>query len=325
MRLGVLDVGSNTVHLLIVDAHPGAPPLPAHSRKTELRLAEHLRSDGSLSQAAIDSLIEVVRDSVRDIEDFGATDMLTVVTSALRDASNTATVLSQVAKATGVHLTILSGEDEARLTFLAARRWYGWSSGRLLVLDIGGGSLEVAVGSEEAPTVAFSLPLGAARLTRDYLHHDPPTAEEVRALRRVVRVAIGEVVGTVTRAGTPDRVVATSKTFRSLARVGGARPAGDGPRITRQLRRADLPAIVDTVIRLGADQRCDLPGVSPARSAQLAAGALIAQAALDLLGVSEVDICPWALREGVILRHLDHLVPDWAATPIGPSLPTVVG
>jgi len=307
VRLGVLDVGSNTIHLLIVDAHSGAPPLPAHSRKTELRLAEHLRADGTLTRAATDGLIGVVQSSLSDVEQFGATELLTVVTSALREAPNATEVIAQVAAATGVTLSILSGEEEARLTFLAARRWYGWSSGRLLVIDIGGGSLEIAAGSDEAPTVALSLPLGAARLNREYLRDDPPTPAQVRDLRRAVRVAIGDVVGRVTRAGAPDRAVATSKTFRSLARVAGARPSADGPRVRRVLRRADLPAVIDKVLSRTAAQRCELPGVSPARSGQLAAGALIAQAALDLLDVAEVEICPWALREGAILRHLDHL------------------
>src|SRR5690606_40323366 len=131
--------------------------------------------------------IECCRSAVRAAEDKGATSMLAFATSALRDAVGGTDVLDQVRRRAGVDLQVLSGEDEARLTFLAARRWYGWSSGRLLCLDIGGGSLEVAAGSDEEPDVALSLPLGAGRLTRDWITRDPPPPDEVRKLLKHFR------------------------------------------------------------------------------------------------------------------------------------------
>ena len=160
MRLGVLDVGSNTVHLLVVDAYPGARPLPAFSHKAELHLAEHLE-DGGLSAKGEGLLGAFVAEAIRIAEDKGVEDFMGFATSAVRDAVNGDAVLSRIAKQTGVRINVLAGEDEARLTFLAARRWFGWSSGRLLVLDIGGGSLEIASGVDEDPDVAVSLPLGA--------------------------------------------------------------------------------------------------------------------------------------------------------------------
>ena len=165
MRLGVLDVGSNTVHLLVMDAHPGARPLPAYSHKAELRLAELLDEHGAISADGVDRLVSTVAEALQVAEDKGVEDVLTFATSAVREAANGEQVLARVAAETGVTLTVLSGEDEARLTFLAARRWFGWSAGRLLVLDIGGGSLEVAYGMDEDPDAAVSLPLGAGRLT----------------------------------------------------------------------------------------------------------------------------------------------------------------
>ncbi|MFF5422247.1 Ppx/GppA phosphatase family protein, partial [Streptomyces misionensis] len=169
MRLGVLDVGSNTVHLLVVDAHPGARPLPAHSHKAELRLAELLDGDGAIGPEGVDRLVATITDALQAAEDKGCEDVLPFATSAVREASNVDQVLARVRDETGVELTVLSGAEEARLTFLAARRWYGWSSGRLLVLDIGGGSLEIAYGMDEEPTAAVSLPLGAGRLTAGWL------------------------------------------------------------------------------------------------------------------------------------------------------------
>ncbi len=307
MRLGVLDVGSNTVHLLVVDAHPGAPPVPAYSHKTELRLVELLDDDGRITAAGAQRLGAFVVEALEVAEDKGVESLLAFATSALRDAANGDDVLQEVRDQTGVDLHVLSGEDEARLTFLAVRRWYGWSSGRLLVLDIGGGSFEVATGDEEEPDAAYSVPLGAGRLTRTMLPQDPPSPAEVKALRKHVRALIARDLGRVIRAGTPDHVVGTSKTFRSLARITGAAPSAEGPHVRRCLRHKDLLDWLPRLSTMSPAERAQLPGVSAGRAGQLLAGALVADAAMDLLGVQELEICPWALREGVILRRLDAL------------------
>ncbi|MFD7108112.1 Ppx/GppA phosphatase family protein [Streptomyces celluloflavus] len=307
MRLGVLDVGSNTVHLLVVDAHPGARPLPAYSHKAELRLAELLDADGAISEAGVARLETTVREAMQVAEDKGVEDVLPFATSAVREAANAEEVLRRVAQETGVKLAVLSGEDEARLTFLAARRWLGWSAGRLLVLDIGGGSLEIAYGLDEEPDAAASLPLGAGRLTATALPDDPPDADDVRALRRRVRAEIAREVSYFTRYGSPDHVVGTSKTFKQLARIAGAARSADGLYIQRELSRKTLEEWVPRLAGMSGRDRAALPGVSEGRSRQLLAGALVAEAAMDLFGVETLDICPWALREGVILRRLDHL------------------
>ncbi len=208
---------------------------------------------------------------------------------------------------TGVDLQVLTGDAEARLTFLAVRRWFGWSAGRLLVVDIGGGSLELAVGADEDPDVALSLPLGAGRLTREHLPHDPPRDGEVKALRKLVRVEVARAVRGLARGGAPDLVVGSSKTMRSLARVAGAAPSSDGPYVTRVLRRDDLAAWVPRLARTSAAERAGLPGVSPGRARQLLAGALVAHAVMELLDVDGLQVCPWALREGIILRRLDWI------------------
>ncbi|GAA3674876.1 hypothetical protein GCM10027599_07780 [Yimella radicis] len=187
MRLGVIDVGSNTVHLLVVDAHRGARPFPASSHKIALRLSEHTEPDGSIDEHAAKNLVAFVGECLTIAEDEGIEDLLAFATSAIREAPNGDTVLRQVREETGVDLQVLSGADEARLTFLAARRWYGWSSGRLLCLDIGGGSLELATGIDEEPDAAISLPLGAGRVSR-LLPGDPPAADVVRRVRRRGRI-----------------------------------------------------------------------------------------------------------------------------------------
>ncbi|MGI5427677.1 Ppx/GppA family phosphatase [Streptomyces sp. CA-179760] len=307
MRLGVLDVGSNTVHLLVVDAHPGACPLPAHSHKAELRLAQLLDDDGAIGPHGVDQLVSVVQEALQAAEDKGVVDLLPFATSAVREARNADDVLARVRAETGVELQVLTGEEEARLTFLAARRWFGWSAGKLLVLDIGGGSLEVAYGIDEEPDAAVSLPLGAGRLTSGWLPGDPPSPDDVRALRRHVRTEIARTVGEFSRIGSPDHVVATSKTFKQLARIAGAARSAEGPYVQRELKRESLEAWVPRLAGMTEKERSELPGVSEGRANQLLAGALVAEGAMDLFGVERVEICPWALREGVILRRLDHM------------------
>ncbi|MFJ8112733.1 Ppx/GppA family phosphatase [Streptomyces sp. NPDC096132] len=307
MRLGVLDVGSNTVHLLVVDAHPGARPLPAHSHKAELRLAQLLDPAGAIGPEGVDKLIAVVHEALQAAEDKGVEDLLPFATSAVREATNADDVLARVQAETGVELQVLTGAEEARLTFLAARRWFGWSAGKLLVLDIGGGSLEIAYGIDEEPDAAASLPLGAGRLTAGWLPGDPPDAEDIRSLRRHVRAQIARTVGEFSRFGAPDHVVATSKTFRQLARIAGAARSTEGLYVQRELKRESLEAWVPRLAGMTYAQRSELPGVSEGRANQLLAGALVAEGAMDLFGVECVEICPWALREGVILRRLDHM------------------
>ncbi len=307
MRLGVLDVGSNTVHLLVVDAYQGARPLPAYSHKAELRLGDHLDSGNRLSRDCAVQLRAFVGEALVVAEDKGAQQLLAFATSAVRDAVNGDELLAWIQSETKVDIRVLSGPDESRLTFLAARRWLGWSSGRLLMLDIGGGSLEIAAGVDEEPGVAISLPLGAGLLTRNWLAADPPSQDEVRRLRKHVRAEIAATAGAVMRDGRPNRAVATSKTFRQLARISGAAPSSDGPYVRRILRHADVTALAERLARTTAADRAQLPGVSRSRAPQLAAGAIVADAAMDLFRLPELEICPWALREGVILRQLDAL------------------
>ncbi|QIG44770.1 Ppx/GppA family phosphatase [Nocardioides anomalus] len=307
MRVGVLDIGSNTGHLLVVDAHGGAAPLPAYSFKQPLRLAEHLDEDGRVSRTGIDALTEFTAQALRVAEDKGCEEMLGFATSAVRDAGNSEAVLEHVQDRTGVLIDVLSGEDEARLTFLAVRRWFGWSAGRLAVFDIGGGSLEIAGGADEAPDVAWSLPLGAARLARSHFLGGRADEETLRDLRRHIRAEIAHDAGHLLRAGRPDRAAATSKTFRSLARICGAAPSTDGRLVPRSLPLEELREWIPKLVAMGADELAGLPGVSPSRTHQIVPGALVAEACMDIFDLTELEICPWALREGVILERLDQL------------------
>jgi exopolyphosphatase / guanosine-5'-triphosphate,3'-diphosphate pyrophosphatase len=309
MRMGVLDVGSNTVHLLIVDAHAGAAPIPAMSQKYELRLAEQLKNDGDLKKSSVKSLIEVLQECHEFIKEHDCDELLAFATSAIRESSNSDLVLEKIRSEVGIDLQVLDGEHEAILTFLAVRRWFGWSSGRLLVADIGGGSFEIAIGTDEHPELAMSTPLGAGRLTRDFFTAEIPSSDEVKALREYVNKTLETELAHL-RDGNFDHAVATSKTFKQLARLGGAAPSSEGQRVQRELSLEALNKWVPKIADMNYAERAQLPGISVGRADQLLAGAIVAQEAMEFLKLDTLEICPWALREGIILRRLDWFADD---------------
>lgn len=220
-RLGVLDIGSNTVHMLVVDAAVGARPEPEASSKTTVRLMDHLKDDGSIKKQAVDALLAAVDDAMRLAEQYKVSQLLALATSAMHEAPNGNKILHRVEEIIGQRVTVLSGEDEARLTFLAARRWYGWDAGRLLMIDIGGGSLEVALGSDEEPTIAAAVNAGAGVVTRDLLPDGMASAKDLDAVYKKVRKMIAPVVDAVPAEDYSSHAVGTSKAIRSLARLAG--------------------------------------------------------------------------------------------------------
>jgi exopolyphosphatase/guanosine-5'-triphosphate,3'-diphosphate pyrophosphatase len=312
MRLGVLDIGSNTVHLLLVDAYPGAPPVPFASYKRSLQLVAFLDESGAVSEIGQRELVEFITGAVHFAQDNLAEDFLAFAPSAIREAANGADVLARVQRETGVELAELSGPEEAAATFLAARRWYGWRSGTLMSLDIGGGSFELAVGSNEHPDVALSVPLGAGRLTRDLLHGDPPSAPRISAARTYIRAVLERPLADLAGHGIPTIVAGSSKSFRSLARITGASERGAGIYVPRELTLRKLTGLTNRLSTMTSDDRSGLPGVSPLRAQQLLAAAIVAEEAMSGLGISVLQICPWALREGILLQRFDTLA---AASP----------
>ena len=303
MRLGVLDMGSNTIHLQVVDAHPGARPTPASSQKFELRLTEYLDINNHITDEGFDLLNHAITEVLKHAEEFKCEEILAFATSAIREAENGNAIIEKLQKIHEIDLQILSGDEEAQLTFLAVRRWMGWSAGRLLVLDIGGGSLEMAVGNDESASATLSLPIGAARMTREHLSGDPYTAKSIKSLSQFVKESISQNVGGELLEHEADRFVATSKTFRTLARLTDYWYKDGG----KTLEHSALVAAIEKLKDLSNAQRADLPGVSASRARQLLAGAIVAESVMKHLKIDEVEICPWALREGIVLKWLDWM------------------
>jgi exopolyphosphatase/guanosine-5'-triphosphate,3'-diphosphate pyrophosphatase len=277
MRTSVVDVGSNTVRLMVADAEGGVP-LPVHTAKWRLRLSEQVKPGDPVPEEAVERLVEAVADAVRTADRWGASSPLAFATAVVRAAPNRREVLRTVRARTGVPLCTLPGEVEAELTFLGARRWMGWRVGPLALLDIGGGSLEVAFGRGRLPGFVASLPLGAARLTHEFLAggQDPASPDQVKALRRRVRHELRDVAARIRWEG-PRTAVATSRTFQQLGRLCGAPPGRHGPFMERRMRCSDL-----------------------------------GHTAMKLIDLESVTLCPWAIREGVLLRHIED-GPSWWA------------
>jgi exopolyphosphatase/guanosine-5'-triphosphate,3'-diphosphate pyrophosphatase len=303
MRLGVLDVGSNTVHLQVVDTHPGARPNAAFNYKEELRLTQYLTDDHKISDEGITNLRKCIQNAIAQSQNAKTQELLPFATSALREAKNGDEIIKNINKDFQIDLQVLSGEEEAKLTFLAARRWFGWSSGRLLIVDIGGGSLEMAVGVDESPEAAVSLPLGAARLTKDFLKGDPYTDKSVRNLRDHIENSLEQILPNLVKHQESDRAIATSKTLRTLARLCGDWFNGNGNNITIDAVRKISNKLAD----MDVAARAKLPGVSENRASQIVAGAFVAESVMRNLDLKNLEVCPWALREGVVLKWMDWM------------------
>jgi exopolyphosphatase/guanosine-5'-triphosphate,3'-diphosphate pyrophosphatase len=296
-------MGSNTIHLQVVDAHPGARPTPASSQKFELRLTEYLDRNNHITDEGFELLNHATAEVLKYAQEFECEEILAFATSAIREADNGEKIITDLRRIHSIDLQILSGDEEAQITFLAARRWLGWSAGRLLVLDIGGGSLEMAVGNDESASSTLSLPIGAARMTREFLTGDPYTSKSIKALTQYSQEMISQSVSGELAEHNSDRIVATSKTFRTLARLTDHWYKDGG----KFLEREALAAAIEKLKDLTNTQRSSLPGVSPSRAKQIVAGAIVAESVMKHLSIEKVEICPWALREGIVLKWLDWM------------------
>ncbi|QIG38526.1 Ppx/GppA family phosphatase [Microbacterium sp. 4R-513] len=307
MRLGVLDIGSNTVHLLVADARPGGRPLATTSQRTVLRLMRYLGPDGSITDEGVNALVGAVAEAKKVALAEKVDELLATATSAVREATNGPEVIALIEEALGQELQVLGGESEARFTFLAVRRWFGWAAGQILLFDIGGGSLELASGADELPDAAASVPLGAGRMTVQFLPDDPPGEEAVEVLRAHARTTLAPVVDRFMAEPRPDHVVGSSKAIRSLAKLAGYPVPGSSGIEGMLLPRAALGSWIPRLARIPAAARQELPGITPDRTFQIVAGAVVLHTAMTMLKVDELEVSPWALREGVLLRYIESM------------------
>lgn len=319
MRLGVLDIGSNTGHLLLIEGQLGSrPEAYTEAHKEPLQLVRYIDADGNITIEGRDRLTAFVKSAVLYAIEQGAEDLLAFATSAIRESKNGPKVLQHVQNETGVNLTEITGDQEAAITYHAVRHWQGWGAGRILNFDIGGGSFEFSTGMDAYPDEAISVPLGATRLTGDWFSSEVPSPKEIKKLRKYVRETLEPVATQLLAYGEPNMVVGTSKTFRSLARICGAAPYSAGPYVKREMRLDDLRLWTRRMEAMAPSERVDLPGVSDVRAEQMLAGAIAAETAMDVFGVGTMRVSPWALREGLILRRMNYLAQQGSYSMLDP-------
>jgi exopolyphosphatase/guanosine-5'-triphosphate,3'-diphosphate pyrophosphatase len=313
LRIGAIDMGSNSFHLLLVDAHPDGSFDTLLRDKEMLRLGEIVARLGTIPSDDVDRVVDTVSLFAGMAASVGATELVACATSALREADNSGAIVDQVLEETGVHVEVISGRREARLIFSAIRESIALEPGPAVCFDLGGGSLEVMVGDNAGLLWSTSVHLGAARLAAQLISQDPPSASDLREIKSRV-LEILEPVAADVASFEPKLMVGTSGTFLDLARMAAASRTGAVPQSVNQLvtTRRDLQAVHDRIVVATSPQRAKLTGLDARRVDQIAAGSQLLVTAMKLFGFEELMVGEWALREGIVLDAIRrHEVAEW--------------
>jgi exopolyphosphatase / guanosine-5'-triphosphate,3'-diphosphate pyrophosphatase len=317
VRIAALDLGSNSFHLLVADAHPDGTFEPLVREKEVLRLADMVATSGHIGERSEALAVEVVGRFRSMAESVDAHEIVACATSALREADDSAAVVDHIETATGVRIDVISGKEEARLIFAAVRASVVIDPGPALALDLGGGSLELMVGDQGGLAWSTSVKLGVARLTAELVRGDPPTAGDQRRLSRRLTSVLAPIADEIDTLG-PRQMIGSSGTLLALVRMAAARRSDSVPQSVNQLRvrRKDLVAVQEQIFSLTAAERQRLPGVDARRADLLPAGSMLLATIMELSGLEELIGCEWALREGIVLDAIGHHTQaDWSGEP----------
>jgi exopolyphosphatase / guanosine-5'-triphosphate,3'-diphosphate pyrophosphatase len=321
MIIAALDIGSNSIHLVAVETDHEKPFRVVASAKEAVRLGRSAARDKRLSAAAMDRAIHCLKRFRRIAESHGARELIAVATSAVREAANGDQFIMRAAQEAGVEIDLLSGIEEARLIALAVSVRYRHSNRRQsLVIDIGGGSTELAVMKNGEPTTLLSFKLGAVRLTELYVKSDPIGEKQLRRLRSELREVIAPRASEIEAAGI-EACYGTSGTINALAALSLRRRLASGARqaLRRRLEHSltldELGALNEELASYTLDERVRVAGLNRQRAEIIVAGGQLLEALLETLKIDELVSCDWALREGVIIAHLARRVETVTTSP----------
>ncbi|HEY7180549.1 MAG TPA: Ppx/GppA phosphatase family protein [Blastocatellia bacterium] len=320
MIIAALDIGSNSIHLVVVETDHEKPFRVVASAKEAVRLGRSEARDHRLSAEAMDRAVGCLKRFRRIAESHGAKELIAVATSAVREAANGDHFIARAAEEAGVEIDLLSGIEEARLIALAVSVRYKQSNKQhSLVIDIGGGSTELAVMKNGEPTTLISFKLGAVRLTEQYVKSDPIGEKQLRRLRSELREVIAHRAPEIETAAI-EACYGTSGTINALAALSLRRRLAEGGR--RMARRLEHSLTLDELRALNVELssytlegRAHAAGLNRQRAEIIVAGGQLLEAMMEALKIGELVSCDWALREGVIIAHLARRVETVTTSP----------
>ena len=326
VRIAALDLGSNSFHLLVVEAHPDGSFEPLLREKDILRLGDAVARWRRLPDELVSQAVESVRRMKALCDSVAADEVVACGTAALREAENGSELVDRIDAETGVRVRVISGKAEAKLVFAAVRSSVLIDPGPALCLDLGGGSLEMSVGDARGLMWSTSVKLGVARLTADAVRSDPPTAADTRRLVKRIEAVLAPTLDAI-RSRKPRMVIGSSGTFLALARMAAAHRTGEVPTAINQLtvRSKDVAAVHERLMTVSTAERQKLPGVDARRADLLPAGSTLLITALDLFGFDEFTVSDWALREGIVIDAISRHDPaEWDDDPRAPRRASVL-
>jgi exopolyphosphatase / guanosine-5'-triphosphate,3'-diphosphate pyrophosphatase len=311
VRLAAIDIGTNSVHMIVVRVRPDFSFEVVDREKEMVRLGAGGLDGKRLTPEAMTAALQALSKFARLAESHQVDEVLAVATSATREAENGGAFLKAIERKTGIRARIITGTEEARLIHLAAV--YGVDTPKpAVVIDIGGGSVEITRGSGREVEFARSFKIGVIRLTERFVDSDPISNRDERKMVEFIREQVDRYVDHIVETGF-DRVIGTSGTIVSLGTLAAAMERGSVPQEVRNLRVSakSLRRLRKTVVEMDLEERLRLPGLDPRRADIMVAGAILLDTLLKKLGADEITLCDLALREGVLLdyiqRHRRHI------------------
>jgi exopolyphosphatase/guanosine-5'-triphosphate,3'-diphosphate pyrophosphatase len=304
-RIAVLDCGSTSFHLAVLETTPDGDMRRVARERIMLRLGALIANGNEIPDEACKRAADTARQLRRIAVRAGAERLLPVATAALRDAPNGRRVADRITAAVDAPLRILGGAEEARLMFAAYSRRVALGPGLSLGIDLGGGSLELAIGDADGVRWETTLPLGVARLHQELVHEDPMPKKVARAVRKRVRAALAPHLGAIAQC-KPSKWISSGGTAAALAQRiiarRGLRPAASLNELF--ILAAELEDLTAELVRSSHAQRLRLPGLQRRRADLLPTGALILSTLAGELEIEGYTLCDWGLREGVVLESL---------------------
>ena len=306
MKLAAIDIGTNSIHLVVVE-FDGRTFHVIDREKSMVRLGLGMFGEMRLTERAFNEGVQVLGRYTKLAESRGVEEILAVATSATREADNGTDFLNAIFDATGVMPRVISGSEEARLIFLAVKHAIDLGGERGLVIDIGGGSVEVAVGSSQEVVLAQSMRLGVQRLLHRQRGAQPLSTRELYELSGYVQGAAAEVMAEAKRYGA-TRFIGTSGTIRTLGE-GAHLLAGGQPFRSlnaQAIKRRDLRELVKRLCESDVGKRAKMAGIGEARADTVHLGGVLLLELLEMVGADELTLCDASLREGVIWDYIER-------------------